>query len=120
MERLITIIKKRRLRRGYDLKLQRPLKEDVKVFKNMSKAKLKEVLESCETERAFNNRCKDYAKKCLKHCEELRAFRDSSKPEVVDVPLPPNDGSFDAVKVRRIPGGAAYKVRALVKELTNG
>ena len=113
MEDLEKIVRARRLRRGYDLRLQKTLKDGVVLTKSMSKAKLQRTLEGCETAEAFDKRVKKYTKEVITHCEQLRAFR-AGEP---DVPLPPKDGSFESVKIRRVPGGGPYKIR---KEKTNG
>jgi hypothetical protein len=60
-----------------------------------------------ESDAAFDKRVAGYTLACLAHCEELRAFRAGK----ADPPLPKNDGSPAAVKLRRIPGGGPYKVR---------
>lgn len=108
LNRLETVIRTRRLRRGYDLGAQKPLKEGVKITTKMSPAEINEALEACETEAAFDKRVKAYAKACLAHCEQIRAFRNGT---AIDTPLPPNDGSPAAIKLRRIPGGGPYDVR---------
>ncbi|MGW8180028.1 MAG: hypothetical protein ACWGQW_14895 [bacterium] len=109
LERLGAIIKARRLRRGYDLKAQKTL--DGRVLTTaMSPKEIDEILTSVETEEAFEERVRAYAIACIEHVEELRAYRRGEKE---DVPLPPNDGSAEAVKVRRIPGGGPYNVREI-------
>lgn len=107
MERLTAIVKARRLRRGFDLKAQKTL-DGQALTVDMSSKEIDDLLDSIETEEAFEKRARAYAKACLEHAEELRAYRRGEKK---DVPLPPNDGSVEAVKVRRIPGGGPYKVR---------
>lgn len=107
MERLVAIIKARRLRRGYDLQTQKTL-DGRELTSDMSPEEIEETLNSVETERKFENRARRYAEALLEHVEQLRAYR---KGEEEDIPLPENDGSVEAIKLRRIAGGGPYNLR---------